>query len=180
MFTTNVYYKEPYLKRYGFFIVFFLYSIIHALVKLSVLVVKHTMFTSLVLIIWWVFACYGLIVANMKTIKDEFDMIIPYQWVAWILLILFFFADLFTIGATIKLLSAAPLFWILQLVSMVTKLVLWFVLTYWLITKYFLVDHKDAKEKTDTVYKTLVWIQVPFGVIAIMLWILWIVFNLMF
>lgn len=138
------------------------------------------MFTSIVLIVWWLFACYGLIVWNMKSIKDEFDIIIPYQGIAWILLIIFFIKDLFTLGVTIKLLSAAPIFGILQLISMVTKLVLWFVLSYWWITKYILTAPTDTKEKTDAIYKTLIWIQVPFWIIAILLWLLGIVFSIIY
>jgi len=118
------------------------------------------MVTSIVLIVWWLFACYWLIVASVKSIKDEFDAIIPYQWIAWIMLMFFFIKDLFTLWTTIELLSNAPIFWILQILSMVTKLVLWFVLSYWLITKYILTAPTDTKEKTDEVYKSLIGIQV--------------------
>jgi len=138
------------------------------------------MVTSIALIVWWLFACYGLIVANVKSIKDEFDAMIPYQGVAWILLIFFFIKDLFTLWKTIELLQNAPLFGILQLISMITKLVLWFVLSYWRVTKYILTAPTDTKEKTDSMYKTLITVQVPFGIIAILLWLLGIIFAIIY
>ena len=160
----------------SFFIVFFIEtSIVKTFIRNVI-----SMVTSIVLIVWWLFACYGLIVANMKSIKDEFDAIIPYQWIAWILLMFFFIKDLFTLWTTIELLQNAPLFWILQLISMITKLVLWFVLSYWWITKYILTAPTDTKEKTDSIYKSLIWIQVPFGIIAIVLWLLWIIFAIIY
>lgn len=138
------------------------------------------MVTSFILIIWWIFACYGLIVSKIKSIKDEFDAIIPYQGVAWILLIFFFLKDLLSIGATIALFSDAPLLALLQVIAIITKLVLWFVLTYGLITKYVLTSDSDTKEKTDKMYNSLTLVQVPFGIIAICIGLLGLIINFIY
>lgn len=134
--------------------------------------------TFFTLIVAGLFACYWLIVWKFKSIKDEFDMIVPFQFIFWILLLLFFIYDIFTFGNTIALLKNNLLFWILQIIATVTKLVLWFVLSYWMITKYVLTAPTDTKEKTDKLYKTLIWVQVPFGLIAIFLWVFWLLFML--
>lgn len=138
------------------------------------------MVTSFLLLIWWIFACYGLIVSNVKSIKDEFDAIIPYQGIAWILLLLFFLGDLFTLWATMRLFQTAPLFGVLQVVALITKLVLWFVLTYGLITKYVITDEWDTKEKTDKVYNNLILVQVPFGIIAIVIGLIGLIMNIIY
>ena len=63
------------------------------------------MLVSIILIIAGLFACYGLIVANMPTIKDEFDKIIPFQGVIGIILICMGLWDLLYFSRILTLLS---------------------------------------------------------------------------
>lgn len=129
------------------------------------------MLTSIILILWWLFACYGLIVSKFKSVKDEFDVIIPYQFVIGLLLLIMFVGDLFTLNLT----NMTLLFGLLQILATFTKLALWFVLSYGMITRYFLTKESDAKEKTDKIYNKLISIQVPLGIIAIILGLLGII-----
>ena len=158
-------------------------------------------FSTIILIIWWLLACYGLIIEKAPDMKDEFDKIIPYQWIVWVILIIFWIRDIFSIGTMIRVLQSNAFFWIMSLLSMVTKLVLWFVLSFWLLTKYVFSTAKTTKkprrkstkttkaksktkstvkttdtatreDRTTSLYQTLKLVQVPFGIIAIIVGII--------
>ena len=138
------------------------------------------MLLSLLLIFAGLFACYGLIIAQAPHLKDEFDKVIPFQGFVGILLILMGFYDLFFLIGTIKLLQINLFFGVLALLTTTTKLILGFVLSYGLVTKYVLTAESDAKENTDKVYNTLIIAQVPFGILAILLGLIGIVVNLIY
>ena len=138
------------------------------------------MFISIVLIIAWLFACYGLIVANMPTLKDDFDRIIPLQGMIGLILLILGLRDLFLIKQLITLFGNSLLLGIIQLAWTVSKFVLWFVFTYGLLVKYVLTAKTDTKEKITQAYKTLAMVQVPFGIIAIIVGCIGIVFNIIY
>lgn len=138
------------------------------------------MVISIILIIAWLFACYGLIVANMPTIKDEFDKVIPLQWVIGLILLIMWLWDLLLLKNLITLFSNSWILGLIQLAGTLSKFVLWFVFTYWLLVKYVFTAKTDTKEKITSTYKTLVIVQVPFGIIAIIVGIIGIVFNIMY
>lgn len=138
------------------------------------------MLTSIILIIAWLFACYGLIVANMPTIKDEFDKIIPLQGVIGLILIIMWLWDLFMIKSLITLFGNSWILGLIQLAGTISKFVLWFVFTYGLLVKYVFTAKTDTKEKITSTYKTLVVVQVPFGIIAIIVGIIGIIFNVIY
>jgi hypothetical protein len=138
------------------------------------------MVISIILIIAWLFACYGLIVANMPTIKDEFDKVIPLQWVIGLILLVMWLWDLLLLKNLITLFSNSWILGLIQLAGTLSKFVLWFVFTYGLLVKYVFTAKTDTKEKITSTYKTLVVVQVPFGIIAIIVGIIGIVFNIMY
>ncbi|MDP2669662.1 MAG: hypothetical protein Q8O99_01265 [bacterium] len=82
------------------------------------------MFTSIILILGGLFACYGLIVANMPTIKAEFDKVIPYQGVLGILLLLLGLRDLVLIGRLITLFQSSFILGVIQLAGTLSKFIL--------------------------------------------------------
>lgn len=138
------------------------------------------MISSIILIVAWLFACYGLIVATMPTIKDEFDKVIPLQGVIGIILICMGLRDLIMLKNLITLFSNSWILWLIQLAGTLSKFVLWFVFTYGLIVKYVLTAKTSTKEHITKTYKTLVVVQVPFGIIAIIVGIIGVVFNIMY
>lgn len=138
------------------------------------------MLTSIILIVAWLFACYGLIVANMPTIKDEFDKIIPLQAVIGLILLVMWLWDLFMIKSLITLFGNSRILGLIQLAGTISKFVLWFVFTYGLLVKYVFTAKTDTKEKIASTYKTLVVVQVPFGIIAIIVGIIGIIFNIIY
>lgn len=138
------------------------------------------MFTSIILIIAGLFACYWLIVANMPTIKDEFDKVIPLQGIIGLILLIMWLRDLFMIQNLITLFSTSLLLGLIQLAGTISKFVLWFVFTYGLLVKYVLTAKTDTKEKITSAYKLLVIVQVPFGIIAILVGCIGLVFNIIY
>jgi len=54
------------------------------------------------------------------------------------------------------------------------------VFTYGLLVKYVFTAKTDTKEKITSTYKTLVVVQVPFGIIAIIVGIIGIIFNVIY
>ncbi len=153
-------------------------------------------FFALILIIGWLLALYGLIITKAPNLKDEYDKVIPLQWWVWIILLLMGIRDFFHIFSILWMISSNFIYGTLWLLTLFTKLILWFVLSFWLITKYILspktwkgkskVRKKTSKSKkaktasaevdwelqTKNLYKTLTKIQVPFGIIAVILWFL--------
>jgi len=147
---------------------------------------------ALTMIIWWLLALYGLIVSRAPDLKDEFDKIIPLQWAIGIILLIMWVLDFLHIFDYLLLLKSNMLIAVLWLASVFTKLILWFVLSYALITKYVFAQAPKTKkkwrkkkweltreQKTEKMYKRLTLIQVPFGFISVALGFIAIVFMIM-
>ncbi len=147
---------------------------------------------ALTMIIWWLLALYGLIIARAPDLKDEFDKIIPLQGAVGIILLLMGIVDFLHIFDYLLMFGYNTLGASLSIASVFTKLILWFVLSYALLTKYvFAQAPKNKKkwrkkkweltreQKTEKMYKKLTLIQVPFGFISILLGIVAIVFMVM-
>ncbi len=156
----------------------------------SVVSMFRNLLSAFILITWWVLALYGLIIKKAPDMKVEFDKVVPYQWFLGIILLLMWIRDFIHIFDILNTFSVSIFWWFLWLASLVTKLVLWFVLSFWLITKYVLsIQPAWAKkkwrkkkweetwqEKTNKMYTTLTYVQVPFGVVALLLWLIALVF----
>lgn len=155
------------------------------------------MFASIMLIIGWLFACYGLIIGRAPHLKDEFDKVIPYQGVFGIILLILGLIDLFYIWRLVTLFQISVLLAILQILNLITKFILWFVLSYGLITKYVLSPKEtntptdkpteaksnfkeETHEATQKIYNTLIMVQVPFGILALVLGLIGLVFNIIY
>ncbi len=67
-----------------------------------------------------------------------------------------------------------------QLAGTISKFVLGFVFTYGLLVKYVFTAKTDTKEKITKAYKTLAYVQVPFGIIAILVGLVGLVFNILY
>ncbi len=132
------------------------------------------------LIIGWLFACYGLIISRAPHLKDEFDKVIPYQGFFGIVLLILGLIDLFYFRRTISLFQSSVIFGVLQILNLVTKLVLWLVLSSGLVTKYLLTSKKDPNDTTQKIYNSLILVQVPFGIMALLLGLIGLVFNIIY
>lgn len=135
--------------------------------------------TIWMLFVWGLIACYGLIVAQAPDIKEKFDLIIPFQGIIWAILILMWFRELFRIWLILKLLNTAPFFGILGLCILLSEFILWFILAYGLITKM-ITSNQKASEKVNATYNTLVIVQVPFGMLSILLAMILLIVNIIY
>jgi hypothetical protein len=138
------------------------------------------MITSIIIIIAWLIACYGLIVAQMPSIQDEFDKIIPFQGVLGIILLFLWLWDLLFLKTLITLFQNSRILWLIQLAWTLSKFILGFVFTYGLLVKYVFTAKTDTKEKITNAYKTLAYVQIPFGIIAILVGLVGVVFNIIY
>ena len=148
--------------------------------------------TAIVLIIGWILASYGLVIKKAPDLKKEYDKIIPYQGFVGLILLIMWIVDFINIFNILWTFKSSVLIGLLWLATMFTKLILWFVLSFWLFTKYFVTAAPKKKgkkskkaeadwiQKTNGIYNTLTNIQIPFGILAILLWFVAIILTIWF
>lgn len=152
----------------------------------------RNLLVAFILILWWVFAMYGLVVQKAPDLKKEYDKIIPYQWVIWVIILIMWIIKLFSIFSVLWSYKYWFIWPTLELLVIFTLLILWFVLSFWLIAKYVLSIKDPQKkkkkwrkkkwettwqEKTQNMYTTLTYVQVPFWALALLLWLLLFFFS---
>ena len=120
----------------------------------------------------------NLIIAKKPNAKELIDKLTPYQGWIGVVLVLWGIWDLINVFRSLGLLSAAPVWWVLYLVTAVTELALGFLLGYGLISKYVLGRSPQALEKGQQLRAKLAIYQGPLGVVAIGLAILFAVLTL--
>jgi len=133
------------------------------------------MFAGLITIAGGILAASSLIIARKPNAKDLIDKLTPYQ--GWIGMVMFFWGVWETLGAVrgIALLKVAPLLWTFALASAVADLVVGFLLGFGLITKYALGKNAAAMAKGQQIRAKLAPLQGTFGLLAIVMGVLYIV-----
>jgi hypothetical protein len=133
------------------------------------------MFAGLITIAGGILAASALIIARKPNAKDLIDKITPYQ--GWIGIVMFFWGvwgTLECIGG-IGALAHRPLFWVFWLASSVADLVVGFLLGFGLITKYALGKNATAQARGQQIRAKLAAYQGMFGLLAIAMGSLYIV-----
>ncbi|MGH9885464.1 MAG: hypothetical protein ACREBE_08035 [bacterium] len=133
------------------------------------------MLAGLITIAGGILAASALIIARKPNAKDLIDKITPYQ--GWIGIVMFFWGVWAVLDCVrfMSLLSARPLFWIFWLASGVADLVVGFLLGFGLITKYVLSRNAAAMARGQKLRATLAAYQGVFGLFAIAMGSLYIV-----
>ena len=134
--------------------------------------------TVAILFVAGVLGAANLIIAKKPNAKDLIEKLTPYQGWIGVLLVLWGIWDLIGVFRSLGLLSAAPVWWVLYLVTAVTELALGFLLGYGLISKYVLGRSPQALEKGQQLRVKLAKYQGPLGVTAIVLAIAFTVLTL--
>jgi D-alanyl-lipoteichoic acid acyltransferase DltB (MBOAT superfamily) len=134
------------------------------------------MLSGLITIAGGILAASALIVARKPNAKDLIDKLTPYQ--GWIGIVMFLWGiyATFTCVRYIGVLSDAPILWTLSLASAVADLVVGFLLGFGLITKYTLDGNPVARARGQQLRERLARYQGAFGLLAIAmgtLYILW-------
>jgi hypothetical protein len=133
------------------------------------------MFAGLITIAGGILAASALIIARKPNAKDLIDKITPYQ--GWIGIVMFIWGVWGTLQSIsgISLLAHRPLFWVFWLASSVADLVVGFLLGFGLITKYALGKNATAQVRGQQIRAKLAAFQGMFGLLAIAMGSLYIV-----
>jgi len=134
--------------------------------------------TGVVLLLGGVLGAANLIVAKKPNAKELIDKLTPYQGWIGVVLVVWGLWDVIGVLRTMTGLSAAPVWWLLYLVTTLTELGLGFLLGYGLISKYVLSRNPQAMQKGQELQAKLVMYQGPLGLVAIALAILFMVLTL--
>lgn len=127
------------------------------------------MFAAFMLVLGGLIACYGLIVSQAPNVKDKLDAMIPRQGAIGAILILLGLRDILWLGALIALFKTSLFRGMMQVLLTLSKFVLGFTLWYGVITKYVTSKTQMDPAKIASMYNTLIIVQVPFGILAILL-----------
>jgi len=133
------------------------------------------MFAGLITIAGGILAASALIIARKPNAKELIDRITPYQ--GWIGIVMFFWGIWGVLDCVrfLSLLSARPVFWLFWLASGVADLVVGFLLGFGLITKYALGKSPTALARGQQIRARLAAYQGRFGLFAIAMGALYIV-----
>ena len=133
------------------------------------------MFSGLLNIDGGILAASALIIARKPNAKELIDKLTPYQ--GWIGIVMFFWGVWGILDAVrfMGLLSQRPLFWIFWLACGVADLLVGFLLGFGLITKYALGKNAAAQARGQQIRAKLAGYQGVFGLFAITMGTLYIV-----
>jgi hypothetical protein len=135
----------------------------------------NTMLGGLITIAGGILAASGFIIKRMRNAQGLIDKIAPYQ--GWIGLVMFGWGvwELIHSVTGISLLSSHPLTWTFWTLSGAADLLVGFLLGFGLITHYALSKNPTAMEKGQRIRATLVTVQSPLGLFAIVMGSLYLV-----
>jgi len=134
--------------------------------------------TVAILFVAGVLGAANLIIAKKPNAKELIEKLTPYRGWIGVVLVLWGIWDLIGVFRSLGVLSAAPVWWVLYLVTAVTELALGFLLGYGLISKYVLGRSPQALERGQQLRAKLANYQGPLGVTAIVLAIVFAVLTL--
>jgi hypothetical protein len=120
----------------------------------------------------------NLIIAKKPNARELIDKLTPYQGWIGVLLVVWGIWDLIGVFRSLGILSSAPVWWVLYIITALTELGLGFLLGYGLISKYVLSRSPQALEQGQQLRAKLANYQGPLGVVAIVLAILFAVLTL--
>jgi hypothetical protein len=125
------------------------------------------MFSGLLTIAGGILAASALIIARKPNAKELIDKLTPYQ--GWIGIVLFFWGVWGVLGCVrmLSLLSVRPLLWTFMLGANVADLLVGFLLGFGLLTKYALGKNAAAQARGQQVRAKLAGYQGVFGLFAI-------------
>ncbi len=133
------------------------------------------MLSGLITIAGGILAASALIIARKPNAKQLIDKLTPYQ--GWIGIVMFFWGVWGVLDCVrfLGLLSQRPLFWLFWLACGVADLVVGFLLGFGLMTKYALGKNPAAQARGQQIRARLAAYQGAFGVLAIAMGALYIV-----
>lgn len=124
----------------------------------------------ILLIIGGVLAASSLIIQKQPNARELIGKLVPFQGIIGIILLIWgLIAFIFWGLPLLRILSYFPMAALIGLLSIVVTIVLGFLLGYGLINQYVLSKNAEAARGGENVHAKLARIQVPIGIIAILL-----------
>jgi len=135
--------------------------------------------TIVVLMAGGLLGAANLIAARKPDARAMIEKLTPFQGWIGVVLVVWGLQDVIHVLRSMSVLSAAPFWWLVSLITTLTELALGFLLGYGLIAKYVLSGRPQALEKGQQLQGQLAKYQGPLGVTAIAIAILFALLNLM-
>lgn len=137
------------------------------------------MITSIALIVCGILAASSLIIKNKPEAKDLIAKLVPFQ--GWIGIVVGLWGIWTIIGSVMNIgwLTHWPIWWITNLATGVLELALGIILGYGLFSQLALKNKPELKEKGEEILKKLTAVQIPIGVIGIILGVWCLISNFM-
>jgi len=120
----------------------------------------------------------NFIIAKKPNAKELIDKLTPWQGAIGVALVIWGVIDVIRVLPSLGALSSAPFWMVIWILTPLTELGLGFLLGYRLICKYALSKSPEALEKGQQIRAKLAVYQVPLGLTAIVLAMLFAVMNL--
>lgn len=135
------------------------------------------MFGGIITILGGILAASGFIIKRSPNAQSLIDKIAPYQ--GWIGTLMFVWGVWETLHSVlgISLLASHPISWAFWMASGVADLLVGFLLGFGLITHYALSKNPQAMEKGQRIRASLMNVQAPLGLVAVVMGVLYIVFH---
>jgi len=133
------------------------------------------MLGGLITIAGGILAASGFIIKRLPNATSVIDKIAPYQ--GWIGMVMFCWGIWETLQSVLNigLMSTHMMHWLFWMLSGIADLLVGFLLGFGLITHYALSKSPQAMEKGQRIRSTLMGIQAPLGLLAIVMGVLYIV-----
>jgi len=130
------------------------------------------MFSTIIAFIGGVLAAAGSIIKKKPNAAELIDKFAPYQGIIGVVILFWGISGLFYSLTSLSLLSAAPVYWIINLITAIATFVVGFLLSFSLMSKYLFSKNETALEKGQQLRGKLINYQVPAGYLLIVMSIL--------
>jgi len=120
----------------------------------------------------------NLIISKKPNAKELIDKLTPFAGIIGIVLLVWGIIDLYHVLRLTSYIGNAPIYWTIFLITSLVELGLGFLLGYGLISKYVLSKNAEAAARGEQVRAKLAVYQIPMGVVAIVIAILYLILAL--
>jgi hypothetical protein len=134
--------------------------------------------TVLLLLAAGILGASNLIISKKPNAKELIDKLTPFAGIIGIVLLIWGIFDLYHVLRLTSYIGNAPIYWTIFLITALVELGLGFLLGYGLISKYVLSKNAEAAAKGEQVRAKLAIYQIPMGVTAIVISILYLILAL--
>ena len=130
------------------------------------------MISTIIAFLGGTLAASGAIIKSKPNAAELIDKVAPYQGIIGVVILFWGISGLISSLMSISVLSAAPIAWIIGLVTALATFIVGFLLAFSLLSKYLFSKNDTAMEKGQQLRGKLINYQVPAGFLLIVMAIL--------